>query len=266
MEPKTAEISEWEVVPREDSSASCPIYVQPRCEPTVRDFNLQKSQIYPNHTTDIDQKPLAQVVSTTKSDTSDWDPSRALDITIGYNNGNPVSSFSHPTALLSQLQSLPSPVSIRSLHSYQVPRSSITAKLHIACGPILLQRWNISDREPQYRATKSKDGYGITVMFTSALGKVSFAIYFLRKCRQFSAPSISIQWNLSFPSLVQDDSVVMRLARMGDVRGLRSLFLQGKARPSDVMENGRGLLHVSNGFLLWFLDLTDAHMTKSDCG
>jgi len=143
------------------------------------------------------------------------------------------------------LQSLSLPISIRSIITYQVLSPSVATNFYFASGPIFSQQRETSGQQPQFQVTKATGGYGFSIIVTSVFGRGSFSWYFYRKTHQFCAPSVSIHWSLSFPSLVQNDAKVMQLARIGDVPAIRKLFVQGKARPSDVMGNGRGLLHVS---------------------
>jgi hypothetical protein len=177
-----------------------------------------------------------------QSGTSNLDLAATLDVNLGRHERSLLLTPYDPKHYY--IQSLSLPVSIRSIRTYQVLYPSVATNLYFALGPIFLQQRNTSSQQPYFRATKATEGYGFSIIVTSVLGRGSFTLYFCRKTHQFCAPSVSIQWNLSFPTLVQNNAKVMQLARMGDVPAIRKLFLQGKARPSDVMGNGQGLLHV----------------------
>jgi hypothetical protein len=177
-----------------------------------------------------------------QSGTSNLDLPATLDVNLGRHEKSLSPTPCDPKHYYVQPLSLS--VSIRSIRTYQVLSPSVATNLYFASGPIFLQQRNTSSQQPYFRATKATEGYGFSIIVTSVLGRGSFTLYFCRKTHQFCAPSVSIQWNLSFPTLVQNNAKVMQLARMGDVPAIRKLFLQGKARPSDVMRNGQGLLHV----------------------
>ncbi|KEF58403.1 uncharacterized protein A1O9_06329 [Exophiala aquamarina CBS 119918] len=118
-------------------------------------------------------------------------------------------------------------------------------KLHVSHGPLRLQNLTRSDELSPSPLTKTKSGYKFSLMVTTFLGRVYLSLHFLRMLRQLRDPAMTIGWSLSFPTVVSQDSTVMRLARLGDLESLKELFILGKARPSDVLENGRGLLHFA---------------------
>lgn len=58
----------------------------------------------------------------------------------------------------------------------------------------------------------------------------------------------SIQWNLSFPSIIPRSADVFRYVQAGDLAAVRSTFLMGEASPHDMTLDGISLLHVNSIF------------------
>jgi len=242
---ETAMISEIEIIPmRED------FIRKPNLPELLRNPSEEK---YPfSRTTPSDLNPVPDI--------SNLDSSTVLGIDLRDHN-QPL-SLSSWNPYFHYLQQLTVPVSIRTVSSLQVSFSTVSTKLHISLGPIYLQQWDTSSQQPYFRATEPTEGYGFSVAVTSILGKASFSLYFVRKIQQFCAPSISVQWNLGFLAVVQNNAKVMQLARMGNVAAMKKLFLQRKASPSDVMENGQGLLHVRHNTLYHAICVSESDLSR----
>ena len=86
--------------------------------------------------------------------------------------------------------------------------------------------------------------HSIILKMKCFLGQIVLEVNEASETRAFLEPSISYQWRLSFPSVVRKDSQVILSTHSGDIAGLSNMFKHREARPSDVMPDGRGLLHV----------------------
>jgi hypothetical protein len=176
----------------------------------------------------------------------EFDLHKSSDVKLGLDHrgkaGAPLSSI-HAPRLLQFLHSQAEPVAIRSHASRQW--EAFSAKAHLWLGPVVAQRWNIEHQKSIFRAMRPNDGYGIALVLASTFGKVTFAIYFVRKHQRLRGQSVSVQWSLSFSKQVRKDAKIVHLARIGDISGMKWLFQKGRASPSDVTPDGTSLLHVS---------------------
>ncbi|KAL9578016.1 MAG: hypothetical protein Q9212_005996 [Teloschistes hypoglaucus] len=93
-----------------------------------------------------------------------------------------------------------------------------------------------------------KVGYGCGLTF--GLPRIFARRFYLAiYCVQVSITDscrISVHWLLDFPRIVPQDSKVFRLARSGDVEGIRALFDAGAATAKDVTVYGVTLLHTAS--------------------
>lgn len=175
----------------------------------------------------------------------EFDLHKSGDVEFGLDHrgkaGAPLSS-THAPRLLQLLHPQAEPVAIRSCASRQW--EAFSAKAHLWLGPVVVQRWNVEHQKPIFQATRPGEGYGIALVLASTFGKVTIAIYFLRKHQRLRGQSVSVQWNLSFARQVRKDAKIIHLARTGDISGMKWLFQKGRASPSDVTPDGTSLLHV----------------------
>lgn len=144
------------------------------------------------------------------------------------------------------LQSQMELISVRSSYFYLWEAFSV--KAHFWLGPALVKRWNIEQNPPSALLSDFGQGYGAALRVLIGFGQISLSVKIIQKPQRLPSQSISIRWNLSFARQVSNDAAVFQLARIGDIAGMKMLFQNGKASPSDVTQNGKTLLHVSQQF------------------
>ena len=85
-------------------------------------------------------------------------------------------------------------------------------------------------------------GFAMTTYWCFALRLELVLFLFMRPKRQ--SVSLSLGYELRFPSVVTWDSEIVALALRGDVDSMKMKFTAGAASPFDVLPNGSTLLHV----------------------
>lgn len=134
-------------------------------------------------------------------------------------------------------------VSVRSAHLHS--RKVFSVKTQFWHGPTLVKRWSVEQNQPRSQVMSSSLGYGAAVRILTAFGQITLSLYFFQKAHCFSNQSASIRCNLSFARVIKNDAAIFRLAQAGDILGMKSLFQNGKASPTDVTTCGITPLHVS---------------------
>ena len=161
------------------------------------------------------------------------------------------------TRLSQFLQSYSKPVGIRcqKIRNYSPGLGSMCYWY----GPTIHQRWT-EQGEERFGVMAQWSAYGIRVAVRSPLlcsRTLNLWIY-----AQMGTPrqeSLSVQWSLSFPSVVPENSAIMRSARDGDVKSVIALFEGGEASYSDTAPNGTSLLHVRLSRTNFHSENTDSH-------
>lgn len=111
-------------------------------------------------------------------------------------------------------------------------------------GPIIFKRWTERGEE-LFGLRPEQAAYGLRLTVHSSnlyLRALNLEVFVQREIHRIE--KWSIRWSLSFPKIVPKDSLVIRLASEGDVKGLKEMFETGRAGCTDTTQNGTSLLHV----------------------
>ena len=122
--------------------------------------------------------------------------------------------------------------------------STLLGSLCCGYGPITLRRWAENGKELFYPSPRWTS-FGLTLIVRSpipCLPAVTLQVFVQRKARELEAASV--RWSICFPKIVPKDSTIMRLARVGDVEGIKAMFIAGCAGCRDTTSHGTSLLHV----------------------
>lgn len=126
-------------------------------------------------------------------------------------------------------------------------------------GPTIYQRWT-EQGEERFGVMPRLTAYGIRVTVRSPLlCSRTLNLWIYAQSGTQKQESLSVQWSLSFPSVVPESSAVMRSARDGDVKSVMALFEGGEASYSDTAPNGTSLLHVRLSGTTLQRKITDPH-------
>ena len=117
-------------------------------------------------------------------------------------------------------------------------------------GPVIFKRWTECGEELfDLRPEQAAFGLRLTVRPSNLyLRTLSLEVFMQREIHRLE--KWSIRWSLSFPKIIPKDSLVLRLASEGDVKGVKEMFEAGRAGCTDSTPNGTSLLHVRQ-LLAW---------------
>lgn len=111
-------------------------------------------------------------------------------------------------------------------------------------GPTIFHRWT-EQGEERFGVMARWCAYGTRVTVRSPLlCSRTLQLWIYAQSGIPRQESLSVQWSLSFPSVVPETSAIMRSAKGGDVKSVIALFEGGEASYSDTAPNGTSLLHV----------------------
>ncbi|KAL8735153.1 MAG: hypothetical protein Q9166_001029 [cf. Caloplaca sp. 2 TL-2023] len=94
-----------------------------------------------------------------------------------------------------------------------------------------------------------KVGYGFGFVFSLPkryARTYHFSLYYILRAPTVGSAKIAIHLSLDYPRIVSRDSNVFRLAKAGDIVGIKALFSAGLATPRDTTVYGVTLLHTAS--------------------
>lgn len=141
------------------------------------------------------------------------------------------------------LRSYSEPFAIRSekMRSYNASLGSLCCWI----GPTIFKKWTEKGQE-LFGVRPERTAFGLRITVRSCvlyLPTLSLEVFVQKEIHRLE--KWSIRWSVSFPNIVSKDSCVIRLASIGDVKGVMELFGAGKAGCTDTTLNGTSLLHIA---------------------
>ena len=140
------------------------------------------------------------------------------------------------------LRSYSEPFGIQSQKMWNYDAS--LASLCCWLGPVIFKKWTERGEE-LFDLRPEQAAYGLRLTVRSAnlyLRTLNLEVFVQREIHRLE--KWSIRWSLSFPKIIPKDSLVIRLASVDDVKGVKEMFEAGKAGCTDTTSNGTSLLHV----------------------
>lgn len=140
------------------------------------------------------------------------------------------------------LQSYVEPVTVRSSRARR--HCNFAGSLCYWIGPTLVRRWTEDGRESfQVSGSSFSSGFAYTIRLRCMSKAMTLSIMPYKSI----SPSLtwSMQWSLSFPSIIPHNAAIVELAKRGDIENVRRMFEVGKAACTDATSDGTSLLHVS---------------------
>lgn len=110
-------------------------------------------------------------------------------------------------------------------------------------GPTIPRHWTDGQRTFQEEEPQGSNfGFGAGIRLYTHYLNTSIVVAFVwsRNLRR----DLSLHWKLSLPRTVPREADIHDFVRNGKLDLVRSIFVTGKATPSDIMPDGTGLLHV----------------------
>ena len=123
---------------------------------------------------------------------------------------------------------------------------SVYYSFSIRIGPARISKANTGE-DPCGRHATSHNGYGVAVALGNCfLTPRRLELLFLWRYSWFGPRCYStLHWNLSLPTVIAGDSLVIHLLFEGDIERIREQFSKRLASPFDTFQDGTTLLHVS---------------------
>lgn len=113
-------------------------------------------------------------------------------------------------------------------------------------GPIVFKKWTESGEE-LFNVSPECAGFGLRLTIRSPvlyLRTLSLEIFVQRQSEMHRLETASLRWSIASPKIIPKDSVVMKLARVGDLESIMAMFVAGSAGCTDTTASGMSLLHV----------------------
>lgn len=108
----------------------------------------------------------------------------------------------------------------------------------------ILQCWEDRGRENTCQTVKGGHGVAVTLSNRFVLPFRFEIISFWDTAAHYPQMSLSSQWNIALPPIIEYDNFIVQLVTMGDIDGMKAAFSMKKATPFDTLVDGTTLLHV----------------------
>ena len=131
---------------------------------------------------------------------------------------------------------------------FSIRSSLISCNYVLRIGPVKEYR-SITDRQIAAGVgPRRKVGYGFGLAFSlpKRYAKIYLVSLHVLQASTIGSAKFAIHWSLDYPRIVPRDSNVFRLAKAGDVEGIKTLFSAGLASPRDTTVFGVTLLHTAS--------------------
>lgn len=146
------------------------------------------------------------------------------------------------TRLAHFLQSYSEPFAVRSQQMWNY--NSLLGSSCFWLGPIIFKKWTKSGVE-LYDLQSEGSAFGLKLTVRSPkfyLRTLILQVFVQGGILRFEKWSLNL--SISFPKIIPTNSLVMKMAEVGDVKGVMEMFGAGKAGCRDTTPDGISLLHV----------------------
>ena len=172
----------------------------------------------------------------------EWNPSSVCEVTSSVEHLPHSNCGPNESKVAHVLQSYSEPFAIRS-HTMRSYCSSI-GSMCCSSGPMMFKRWT-EGGDASFSSLSDWSAFGLKFVVRSPFlceRTISVEVFIERKT--YVIQKFSIRCLLSSTMIISSNSPAVRLAKLGDVKGMRELCEAGRARCMDTIPNGTSLLHV----------------------
>ncbi|KAL8918596.1 MAG: hypothetical protein Q9172_005350 [Xanthocarpia lactea] len=131
---------------------------------------------------------------------------------------------------------------------FSIGSSLISCNYVLRIGPVIEYRSITNRRIAAGVRPRRKVGYGFGLAFSlpKRYAKIYLVSLHVLQASTIGSAKFAIHWSLDYPRIVPRDSNVFRLAKAGDIEGIKTLFSAGLASPRDTTVFGVTLLHTAS--------------------